>query len=579
MAVRRGVWVVLFLIGFAVLVSVGAMATLYLAMARPAPVASGSTLVLALRGSLPETQPRGFGFLGLTPTLRDTVAAIRRARDDSRITGLVVVTDGAPSFWGQAQELRDAILEFRTSKKPTVAYLTYGGDAEYYIATACEKIYVLPTSGVALDGLAWYELFLRGTLDKLGVVPDMLHVGQYKTAVNLFTEKGFTEAHREMAQSLTDDAFAQVVEAIAEARGKTPEQVRALVDEGPFLADEALRVGLVDGLAYPDELESLAKVKVTEPNIVEPKDYAVPPPGLGFGRRARIAVLHINGTIAGGQSGEGVDGSQVAGAASIVESLQRIRKDSSLKALIVRIDSPGGSTVASDLIWRELTITKRKLPIVVSMGDLAASGGYYVATPASTIVAQPGTLTGSIGIYTGKFALGGTLEKVGAAIDVVSQGRMADINSPVRPFSDEERERVQEQIQAFYDHFVGLVADSRKLTREQVEQLAQGRVWTGRQAKERGLVDELGGFERALAIAKREAKLEEDAAVDLVTYPPPRGLYDALFHPFGGAAVRQQALSLFLSEEEQRALSAITVPMRLFKRGEPLALMPYVVMR
>lgn len=577
---RRGAWIVLLLIGFAVLFSAAAMGTLYLATARPAPVPRESTLVLALRGSLPETPERGLGFLTRTrPTLRETVAAIRRAGDDDRVTGLLVVTDSAPSFWAQSQELRDAILEFRASKKPTVAYITYGGDAEYYVATACEKIYVLPTSGVALDGLAWYELFLRGTFDKIGAVPDMVRVGQYKTAVNLFTEKGFTEPHREMVQSLNEDAFGQLVGEIAEARGKTPEQVRELIDEGPFLADEALRLGLVDGIAYPDELETLAKVKVSKPNIVEPKDL-VTAASSGFrSRRPRVAVLNITGTIAGGQSGEGADGSQVAGAASLVDSLQRIRGDTSLKALVVRIDSPGGSSVASDLVWRELMLTKQKMPLVVSMGDLAASGGYYVATPASKIVAQPGTLTGSIGIYTGKFAIGGTLEKLGAAIDGVSQGRFADMNSPVRPFSDEERERVQEQIQAFYDHFVGLVADSRKLPRERVEELAQGRVWTGRQAKERGLVDELGGFDRALALAKEEAKIDADADVELVNYPPPRGLYDTLLHPFGGAAVRQQVLGAFLSEEEQRALSALTVPMRLFKRGEPLALMPYVVIR
>ncbi|MCU0256657.1 MAG: signal peptide peptidase SppA [Vicinamibacterales bacterium] len=577
---RRGVWIVLFLVGFAVLVSAGAMATLYLAVARPAPVAAESTLVLSLNGSMPESPRSGFELLGATsPTLRETVAAIRRARDDRRVTGLLVVTDSAPSFWGQAQELRDAILDFRTSKKPTVAYLTYGGDAEYYVATACEKIYVLPTSGVALDGLAWYELFLRGTLDKLGVVPDMLHVGQYKTAVNLFTEKGFTEAHREMTQSLNQDAFAQVVAGIATARGKTEDQVRALIDEGPFLADEALRVGLVDGLAYPDELESLAGVKVTTPNIVEPRDLVAAGRAFGMGRRSRIAVLHIDGTIAGGRSGQGPDGSRVAGAASIADALQRIRKDSSFKALVVRIDSPGGSSLASDLIWRELTLTRQKMPVVASMGDLAASGGYYVAMPAATIVAQPGTLTGSIGIYTGKFALGGTLDMLGASIDGVSQGRFADMNSPVRPFSEEERERVLEQIQSFYDHFVGLVAEARKLPRERVEELAQGRVWTGRQARERGLVDELGGFDRALALAKKAAGIDEKADVDLVSYPPPRGFYDALLHPFGSVSARQQVLNVFLSEDEQRALAAITVPMRLFKRGEPLALMPYVVIR
>lgn len=577
MAVRRGVLVVLVLITFAVLISAGAMATLYLAVSRPVPVSTDSTFVLPLRGNLPETPPRGFGLIvGATPTLRDTVAAIRHARTDDRIKGLLVVAENAPAFWAQSQELRDAILEFRESKKPTVAYMTYGGDAEYFVATACERIYLLPTSGIGLDGLAWYEVFLRGTMDKIGATPDLLHVGDYKTAVNVFTEKGFTPSHREMVESLNGDAFSQLVEAIATARRKTPEEVRELIDEGPFLADEALRLGLVDGLAYPDELEQKAHVKTMQPNTVEAKDYTAP---AGFGRRARVAVLHVNGTIAGGQSGEGADGSQVAGAASLVESLQRIRRDKSLKALVVRVDSPGGSTVASDLIWRELMVTKKQMPVVVSMGDLAASGGYYVATPGQTIVAQPGTLTGSIGIYTGKFAIGGTLEKLGARMDGVSEGRFADMNSPVRPFTDEERARIQEQIQAFYDHFVGLVAESRKLSREQVEQVAQGRVWTGRQAKERGLVDELGGFTRALAIAKEHAKIDKDADVELVTFPPRPGFYESLRRPFGAAAVRQQVLGAFLSEEEQRVFSALTVPMRLFKRGEPLALMPYVLLR
>jgi protease-4 len=579
-AVRRGIWLVLFLIGFAVLVSVGTMATLYLAMARPVPVPRQTTLLLPLRGDLPESPPGGVSsLLGDVTTLRDVTAAIRRAKSDGRVTSLLVVADDAPAFWGQAQELREAILDFRTSGKPTVGYLNYGGDREYYVATACERIFLLPSSSLALDGLASYDIFLRGTLDKIGTYPDLLRIGDYKTAVNLFTEQGYTAAHREMAESLNRDTFEQLVEAIATSRRKSPEEVRALIDEGPFVAAEALKLGLVDGLAYPDELPQQAKVTKDDDHLLEAGNYGRNVAG-GFGvGRPRIAVLHVSGTIAGGSSGEGADG-PVAGADSIARSLRRIRKDKSIKAVVVRIDSPGGSSIASDLIWRELTITKKSKPVVASMADFAASGGYYVATPASTIVAHPGTLTGSIGIYTGKFVIGGTVEKLGARIDGVAHGRFAQMNSPVRPYTDEERQKIVDDMQVFYDGFVSRVAESRKLTRERVQEIAQGRVWTGRQAKELGLVDELGGLDRAVAVAKQAAKIDAAQEVDLVSYPPPKGLLESLAHPFGvTAAMRREALGVLLSDEETRALGTLRAHLRLFRRGEPLALMPYVFLR
>jgi protease-4 len=578
--VRRGVWLVLFLIGFAVLVSVGTMATLYLAMARPVPVPREATLLLPLRGGLPETPPGGVsGLLTEVTTLRDVTSALRRAKSDDRVTSLLVVADNAPAFWGQAQELRDAILEFRASGKPTVGYLNYGGDREYYIASACEQIFLLPTSTLALDGVASYDIFLRGTLDKIGTYPDLVHIGDYKTAVNLFTEKGYTPAHREMAESLNGDAFEQLVEAIASSRHKTPDDVRALIDEGPFVAAEALTLGLVDGLAYPDELPQKAKVKADDDHLLEADDYGR---NLGAGLsvgRPRIAVLHVAGTIAGGSGGEGADG-PVAGSDTIAKSLKRIRKDASIKAVVLRIDSPGGSSIASDLIWRELTITRQVKPVVASMADFAASGGYYVATAAPTIVAQPGTLTGSIGIYTGKFVVGGTLEKLGASIDGVSRGRFADMNSPTRPYTDEERQKIVEDIQVFYDGFVSKVAEARKLTRERVQEIAQGRVWTGRQAKDLGLVDELGGLDRAVALAKQAAKIDASREVELVAFPPPKGLLESLARPFGASAsMRREALGLLLSDEEARALHALSAHVRLFRRGEPLALMPYVFQR
>jgi protease-4 len=247
---------------------------------------------------------------------------------------------------------------------------------------------------------------------------------------------------------------------------------------------------------------------------------------------------------------------------------------------VLRIDSPGGSSIASDLIWRELTITRKVKPIVASMADFAASGGYYVATAAPTIVAQPGTLTGSIGIYTGKFVIGGTLEKLGASIDGVSRGRFADMNSPTRPYTDEERQKVVEDMQVFYDGFVSRVAEARKLTPERVREIAQGRVWTGRQAKDLGLVDELGGLERAVALAKQAAKIDASQEVELVAFPPPRGLLESLARPFGASAsMRREALGLLLSDEDARALHALSAHVRLFRRGEPLALMPYVFRR
>ena len=268
-------------------------------------------------------------------------------------------------------------------------------------------------------------------------------------------------------------------------------------------------------------------MKHDDEHVLEADDYARNVGGrFGVGR-PRIAVLHVTGTIASGGSGESANG-QVVGSDTMAKALRRIRKDSGIKAVVVRIDSPGGSSIASDLIWRELTITRKDRPVVASMGDFAASGGYYVATAASPIVAQPGTLTGSIGIYTGKFVVGGTLEKLGAQIDGVSTGRFADMNSPVRPYDEEERAKIVHDMQVFYDGFLTRVADARKLPRERVEEIAQGRVWTGRQAKELGLVDELGGLDRAVALAKQAAKIAPTQDVELVSYPPPKGFLESL---------------------------------------------------
>ena len=393
----------------ATLISVGAMTLMYLAVGRSPAIGSSSTLILRPAGDLPELIPEVVLPIadGRDLTVRGYVDVIRKAKHDRRVARLLIKPGGLESpFWAKIQEIREALVDFRRSGKPVYAFLEYGGGKEYFLASAADKVYLLPTSTLDLTGLASYEVFLRGTFDWVGTYPDFLHVGDFKTAVNTYTEKTFTPAHREMSESLNRDQFDQLVRAIADGRRKGEDEVRALIDRGPFQPEEALRVGLVDDLAYEDELDDVADVVLDAEIDVE--DYArVTWEALGVARRSRIAVVNAVGTLVSGESGFDPVNGPVLGSDSIVEQIREAR-DSGAKAMVVRIDSPGGSSVASDVIWRELMITKDKgLPVVVSMSDLAASGGYYMAAAGDVIVAQPGTLTGSIGVYTGKFVIGG----------------------------------------------------------------------------------------------------------------------------------------------------------------------------
>ena len=571
----------------ATFISVAAMTLMYLAMGRSPTIASSSTLVLRPSGDLPELIPEVILPIGGGQhlTVRGYVDVIRKAKQDRRVARLLIKPGGLESpFWAKVQEVRDAIVDFRRSGKPVYAFLEYGGSKEYYLASAADKVYLLPTSTLDLTGLPSYEVFLRGTFDWVGTYPDFLHVGDYKTAVNTFTEKGFTPAHREMSQSLNKDQFDQLVRGIADGRRKPEDEVRALIDRGPFQPEEALRVGLVDDLAYEDELEDVADVTLDAQ--IEVENYArVTWEALGVSRRARIAVVNAVGTMVSGESGFDPINGPVLGSDSLVEQIREAR-GSGAKALVLRIDSPGGSSVASDVIWRELMITKDKgLPVIVSMSDLAASGGYYMAAAGDVIVAQPGTLTGSIGVYTGKFVTGGTFEKLGANIETVKQGKFADMYSPDRPFTQEERTKVLESMQATYDHFVERVADARQMTPEKVDQIGQGRVWTGRQAREVGLVDELGGLMAAVAVAKQRAKIPAEEEVQLDIYPRTRSFYEVLSNqfqsPIGELRARSTAETLIslLGPRDRDILAALLAPSRLFRAGELLAHMPYVFVR
>ena len=589
---KRGVGLVLALIAIALFISIAGTLAIYFLMSPSTRIPERSTLVLRPGGDLHEVVADDVLQLvnrDESRTIRAYVEALRKAKVDKRVAAVLLAPRAVDSpFWAKVQEIRNAIVDFKTSGKPVYAFLEYGGDREYYLATAADKIYLVPSASLDLVGVATYEVFLRGTFDWIGTYPDFLHIGDYKTAVNVFTEKTYTPAHKEMSASLNRDQFDQLVRAIADGRHKSEADVRAMIDQGPLLPEDALRHGLVDDLAYEDELDDLVE-GVGGPgklSLLESEDYAeVTWESLGVRPRAKIAVLNAVGAITSGRSGYDPVNGYVMGSDSIVEYIREIRADSSIRAIVLRVDSPGGGSTASDIIWRELMITKtgeRARPIVVSMSDLAASGGYYIAMAGDVIVAQPGTLTGSIGIFTGKFVTGGTFGKLGANIEATSDGKHAEIYSPDRRFTTDERAKIAESMQAFYDQFVEKVAEARKTTPEKIDQVGQGRVWTGQQAKQVGLVDQLGGLQDAINVAKQRARIPADDEVEVVSYPPRRSIYELLSELSDSpAATRSAGESLFslLGSRDRKVLSALLAPSRLFRSGEALAYMPYVFLR
>jgi protease-4 len=587
-AVRRGIGIVVALLVVACVISLTGVLVIWSLVSRQPSVAKNSTLLLRLDTDLHEFSPddvfRQLFSGGAPPTLANVVESLRKAKVDKRVGAVIIVPSGLQApLWGKVQEVRDAILDFRKSGKPAIAYLEYADDRTYYLASACSQVFLMPTSSLDLNGLASYELFLRGTLDKFGAYPDFVHIGDYKTAANQFTEKGFTPTHREMSDSLNRDMYEQLLRGIAEGRRKTDAEVTALIDEGPFLPEEAVTAGLVDGLAYFDQIDDKIKLPGGGKNEIEFRDYAnISASSLGLNKGPRIALIYATGVIVSGSSGFDALAGPVIGSDTLIRHIREARNDSSVRAIVLRVDSPGGSAVASDAIWRELVITrdeKPARPLVVSMSDLAASGGYYIAMAAPHIVAQPATLTGSIGIVAGKLVTGGTWAKLGANIESVSRGRNAEIYSPARPFNESERAELVGNLEAFYRQFVDKAARSRRMSSEKLHAVAQGRVWTGRQARHLGLVDELGGLDRAIAAAKQRAKIPADSEVEVVVFPPRRSVYDLLTHTIEAENRASFIAAQLIPADERRALALLTAPVRLFKRGEPLALMPFTALR
>lgn len=458
--------------------------------------------------------------------MADVLSGLKRARSDSRVKALIVKIGSNPLGLAMVQELRQAIAQFRASGKLTVAFSeTFGefgnGTIPYYLASAFERVYLQPSGDVGLTGVAIEQRFLKGALGKLGVDYEMGQRHEYKTAANTFTQDHMTEPHRESIGRIAESVTEQVVAGVAEGRRLDQAKVRELIDRGPFIGAEAVEAGLVDRLAYRDEVyDEVKQAAGADSHLLFISRYAkgaavrkLPHPGADG-----VALVHGTGMIRMGRSGRSpLGGGGAMGSDTISAAIRSARRDEHVKAVVFRVDSPGGSYVASDTVWREIVLTRKVKPVIVSMGDLAASGGYFVSMAADVIVAQPGTLTGSIGVFAGKPVLSELMAKIGVNTEMVAEGANAGMFSTNTAFSPEQWERINAWLDRIYDDFVGKVAEGRKLTRERAHDLARGRVWTGADAREGGLVDELGGLEDALAIARKRAGLSEDAVVR--TYP------------------------------------------------------------
>ncbi len=555
---------------------------------------------ITIKGSYPEgaSMPGIFG--AAVENLAGIIQRLDRAAADEELAGVLLVIDSPSLGWGKLNELREAIGHIRASGKKVIAVLTDVGTQDYLLASACDRIAIPESGTLMILGVRAEVTFYRNLFNLIGVEADMMQVGEYKGAAEPYVRTEMSPQFREEMEAVLDDYYELIVSTIAKDRGLTAEQVKAAIDSGPHVATAAKELGLVDLVGYRDEVNQVLKDEFGAKSLLRrygkkkiDTDFSGlagmmkmmnlmmgVEPRRGASGNAKIAVIHATGVIMTGRSASDLFGGEVVGSDTIIKAVRKAKDDDSVKAIVLRIDSPGGSALASDLMWRELKQCGK--PVVASMGNTAASGGYYIAMGAETVFAEPGTLTGSIGVVGGKFALGGLFEKIGITTSVISRGQNSGALSSLAKFSDSERAAMQKMMQEIYDQFTSKVAETRGMSREEVEKLARGRVYTGTTAKELKLVDEIGTLDDAVAHARKLAGLNDDDQVDRVVLPKPTSPFESLFGPIDGdvrttAADAAIVAGLKRISPELAAEFQVGSLLQLLSRERRLAVMPYRV--
>lgn len=534
----------------------------------PPSIADDSVVVLRLNGDVPEKAPVEIPFLSQDHelTMSDVWMLLKKAAADSHIKAVVLEPESLSAGWAKLEEIGSDLDQFRKSGKPVYAYLRTPQAREYLVACGADRIYLGAADQFYVKGLRAELMYFKKTLDKLGVSVDVEHAGKYKDYGDQFTRSDMSPETKEVITSVVDDLYGSMVNRIALARKKKPEDVRAAIDQGVFLAPQAQKAGFIDELKFEDEMwnDLKGRLHLRDVKRVRATTYvkAADPPGLQG--RSRIALVVGSGDIVRGDPNNSAADENSLAAYPFDRLLQQVGNDSSIRGVVVRIDSPGGEVVASDEIWREMNLLSKKKPMVISMSDTAASGGYYIAMTGDPILAYPGTETGSIGVVFGKPNLHGLYDKLGVTKDGIQRGKYAAIDSDYTSLNADERQKLMDGIDVSYQDFVTKVANARHRKFGDIEPVAQGRVWLGSQAKSRGLVDDLGGLDAAIELVKKRAKIPAEERVTVVSYPPRRSVFDLLFR-----RSQPDALESRLAEAFQG------MPYRAWMHGGMLQLMPY----
>ena len=583
----------------AFIVLLAALAGVVKAEDKPAAPAVPVVLDVTLKGGLTEEpSPIGIDGAPIKDNIKGVVDRIARAKNDQAVKGLVLRVHGLSLGMAKGFELTQAIRKFRESGKKAYAFMESAENADYLVAAAADEI-VMPESGwLMLKGLAAEVTFYKGLFDKLGVKADWMQVGEFKSFGEPYTRTSMSPAFREEITSLLNDRYAMMAETIARRQGISVADAKALIDGGPYSPAKAKALGLISRIGYADQIEadvarSIGVTSIKLDSKYGKKTETVDLSGIaglmkmmqmlsGDGPKKaeskadKIALIYCSGAIETGKSSSSLMGESTMGSETVVANLRAAERDKTVKAIVLRVDSPGGSALASDLIWRE--VTRIEKPIIASMSDVAASGGYYISMGADRIYAEPGTLTGSIGVTGGKFVVSGLMDKLGVTTDTITIGKNGTINSINQPFSETERSAMKKLMDDTYHQFVSKAAAGRKMSYDQLNKLAGGRVYTGRQAKELGLVDELGSLDDAIALAKQMGGIADSATPELLILPKSQGLLESLISPLEDRDVLTPAIQLaggLLPDASKAVLARMKSFTRILTR-EPVAVMlPY----
>ncbi|BDC47913.1 signal peptide peptidase SppA [Bryobacterales bacterium F-183] len=550
---------------------------------KPVAVSDNSVLVLKLDGEIPEKPPvdMPFPFLEQQPsiTMLELWSTINRAGDDARIKAILLEPRNVGVGWANLEEIRQQLLKFRKKGKLVYASLHTPGTREYYLATAADKIYIAPEDHIDVKGLRIESSYWKGTLDKVGVQVEIEHAGRFKDFGDQYSRTSMTPETREVLNGFLDQLYGSMVNVIAEGRKKTPDQVRALIDQGPFLAKKAKEFGLVDVLAYNDEVEEQLKgaLKLSELKKTSLKTYSKAKlPGAATPKK-RIAFLVADGGISGDMN---LDPADDVTAPAMVKLMKDIEKDESISGVIFRVNSPGGDALASDLMLHQARILSKKKPMIISMADYAASGGYMISMTGDTVLSYPNTITGSIGVVYGKGNLRGLYDKIGMNKEILTRGRFAAIDSEYVPMDAAAREKLRESILATYDSFLQVVAEGRKQKKEDIAPKAEGRAWTGSQAKQQALVDELGGLDRALEMIKAKAKIDANEKVGIVAYPQRKSFVEQWLQRNQGEEALAPVIDKAVIEKTFKAVFPTAAErswVRTYMRGGMMSVSPYLI--